>query len=294
VDVTPYVVGRVTAYDDDFAEFNGGNDDRVRLWGEAGLRLGTELHRADADVRSSLLDLNGLRHIVAPSATFFLNGSTLNPEDLPVYDPGVEALAQGAGVRLGMTNTWQTRRGGERRQRTVDWVTLRTDLVLRSDDADVDQPLPRFYDYRPEYSVGGDHFYGELLWMVTDTLGVAGQVTHSFESDRVAQWRVGSTLDHTPRLSTFLSYEEIDPLDSQLLAYGFTYQLTTKYRVGFRQTLDFSEDDSRSIDLTIDRKLPRWTLRVRVGFDEIDNESRVGLTLIPDGRDADGGRVSMF
>lgn len=284
IDVTPYVVGRVTAYDDDFSEFNGGNDDRVRLWGEAGLRVGTQLSKADAEAQSALLDLDGLRHIVEPSATFFVNGSTLDPDDLPVYDRDVESLAEGSGVKLGLTNTWQTRRGGQGRQRTVDWVTLQTDLVLRSDDADVDADIARFYDYRPEYSVGGDHLYTELLWMVTDTLGLAGQLTHSFESDRVAQWRLGATLEHTRRLNSFLSYEEIDVLDSELLTYGFTYRLTTKYRVGFQQTLDFSENDSRQIDLLIDRQLPRWTLRIKVGFDEIDDEQTVGFTLIPDGR----------
>ena len=283
LDITPYAVGRFTAYDDDFADFNGGNDDQVRLWGEAGLRLGSSFSRADGGFRSTLLDLDGVRHVVEPSATFFLNGSTLNPADLPVYDTAVEGLAQGAGVRLGLLNTWQTRRGGPGRQRTVDWVTLQTDVVLRSDDSDTAAEVPRFYDYRPELSRGGDHVYTELLWLVTDSLGLAGQLTHSLETDRVAQWRVGATLDHNPQLRSFLSYEEIQVLDSQLLTYGFTYQLTLKYRVGFRQTLDFSSNEARDIRVFVDRQLPGWTFRVNVAYDEIDDESRVGFTLIPDG-----------
>ena len=294
IDITPYVVGRITAYDDDFAQFNGGNDDQVRFWGETGLRLGTEFSKADGSVRSRLLDVDGIRHIVSPSATFFLNGATISPEDLPVYDPTVESLAEGAGVRLGVTNTWQTRRGGPGRQRTVDWITWQNDLVLRSDDADVAAPIGRYYDYRPEYTVGGDHFFTQLRWLVTDTLGLAGELTHSLEEDQVAQWRVGSTLNHTPRLNSYVSYEEINPLDSQLLSYGFAYQLTTKYRLGFNQTLDFSENDSRQIDLVVDRKLPRWTLRVKVGYDEIDDESRVSLTLIPDGRSSRDTNLALY
>ncbi|MEM6458149.1 MAG: hypothetical protein AAF710_02025 [Planctomycetota bacterium] len=293
IDVSPYVVGRVTAYDDDFAEFNGGNDDRVRFWGEAGLRVGTELSRLDPEVTSNLLDLDGLRHVVEPTATLFLNGSTLDANDLPEYDRGVESLSDGAGVRLGVNNTWQTRRGGEGRWRTVDWITWQTDLVLRADDAEVDAELPRFFDYRPEYSVGGDHLYTELLWMVTDTLGVAGQLTHSLESDRVAQWRLGATLEHSPRLNSFLAYEEIDVLGSRLLTWGFGYELTTKYRVGFRQTLDFAENDTRRIDLVVDRRLPQWTLRVTVGFDEVDDEQTVGIGLIPQGAE-ELGRTFAF
>ncbi|MEM1108048.1 MAG: hypothetical protein AAGH99_05075 [Planctomycetota bacterium] len=285
IDITPYVVGRLTAYDDDFDDFGNADGEQVRAWGEAGLRLGTQLSKADGNVRSNSLDVNGIRHIIEPGVTLFLNGSTIDPDDLPEFDDDVESIAQGAGVKLGAVNTWQTRRGGPGRERTVDWITLQTDFVLRSDDADTETDIARFFDYRPEFSVGGDHFYGELLWMVTDTLGAAGQVTHSFESDRVAQWRAGINLDHTPRLNSFVAYEEIDVLDSQLLTWGFNYRLTTKYRVGFQQTLDFAEEDSRDISLTIDRKLPRWTLRVRVGFDEIDDDQTVGVTLIPDGRD---------
>ncbi|MEM9417431.1 MAG: hypothetical protein AAGA25_00070 [Planctomycetota bacterium] len=285
LDITPYVVGRFTAYDEDFVDFGNTDGDQVRLWGAAGLRLGTQFSKADGSVQSSLLDVDGIRHIIEPGATLFLNGSTIDPNNLPEYDDDVEILAEGAGVKLGMVNTWQTRRGGPGRERTVDWITLQTDLVFRSDDADVETDIARFYDYRPEYSVGGDHFYTELLWMVTDTLGVAGQLTHSFESDRVAQWRVGGSLDHTPRLNSFVSYEEIDVLDNQLLTWGFGYHLTTKYRLGFQQTLDFSENDSRQIDLVVDRQLPRWTLRIKVGFDEIDDEQTIGFTLIPDGRD---------
>lgn len=291
IDITPYAVGRLTAYDEDFADFGNTGGDQVRLWGELGLRLGTQFSKADGDVRSSLLDVNGIRHIVEPNSVVFLNGSTIDPDNLPEFDDDVESLAQGAGVKLGLVNTWQTRRGGPGRERTVDWVTLQTDLVFRSDDADVETDIARFFDTRPEYSVGGDHFYTELLWMVTDTLGVAGQLTHSFESDRVAQWRLGATLDHTPRLNSFLSYEEIDVLESELLTWGFGYQLTTKYRVGFQQTLDFSENESREIDLVVDRQLPRWTLRIKVGFDEIDDEQTIGFTLIPDGR---GERSSAF
>ncbi|MEL7087638.1 MAG: LPS assembly protein LptD, partial [Planctomycetota bacterium] len=130
IDVTPYIVGRVTAYDEDFADFNASNDDQVRFWGEAGVRLGTQLSKTDGDVNSALLDLNGIRHVIEPNFTFFLNGSTLDPNDLPIYDRDVEDLAEGVGAKFGFTNTWQTRRGGPGRERTVDWITLQTDFVF--------------------------------------------------------------------------------------------------------------------------------------------------------------------
>jgi len=199
---TPYAVGRVTAYDDSFEAFNGGvSDDRLRLRGEVGLRAGTQFAKTLPALRSDLLDLDGLRHLVEPSLTFFAAGSTLDTGDLPVFDPEVEQLAEGTGLRLGVTQTLQTRRGIENTSRTVDWLTLRTDLVLRN-TGDPLGALPRFDDFRPEFATGGDHIYSELRWLATDTLGLTGELTHDLETNRIAQWRTGVTLEHTPRFSS--------------------------------------------------------------------------------------------
>ena len=58
-------------------------------------------------------------------------------------------IIEGYTVRLGLRNTLQTQRGGEGRWRSVDWVTLDTDLVFRGQDADIDTLIPRYYGYRP-------------------------------------------------------------------------------------------------------------------------------------------------
>lgn len=292
-DVTPFVVGRITAYDDDFATFNGGNDDTARFWGGGGIEISTEITRTYG-FTSELLDLNGLRHIIEPSATVAIYGSSLEDGDLPVYDPEVEDLAEGAVIRLGALHTLQTRRGQEGRERTVDWLKLRTDVVMRSDDADTSTAIPRFFDHRPEYSLGGDHFYAELLWAVSENVAVTGEVTHSFESGNVVQWRLGEEMRHTDHLSTFVHYREIDPIDARLLTYGLSLDLTTKYRLSFSHTLDFGASQSRSISLTLDRKLPRARLQLLLAYDEIDDDTTIGLILIPDGFGTGAGPGGLY
>lgn len=281
VRVVPYAVGRVTAYDEDFSAY-AGEDEKVRLWGSLGVRASTSRYKT-YDTQSQLLDVNGIRHIVEPHVDVFFSGANIDSDDLPIYDADVEGIQDGAGLRLGLTNTLQTKRGGPGRERSVDWVVLKTDLVLRSDDSEVDAEIARFFDYRPEYSVGGDHLYTELLWMVTDTLGLAGELTHSLETDRVVQWRFGGTLQHTPRFSSFVRYDEIDTLDSRLLTYGFTYLLTVKYEMGFRQRIDFARDESRSIDLWLERRVPKWRIRLTANVDEIEDNQTIGIVLIPEG-----------
>jgi len=281
--VTPFASGRVTAYDEDFEDF-ADEDEQVRLFGTLGARIHTEFSRAFDDVVCPVLDVNRLRHVLEPGIDLSVAGSTIDPEDIPIYDADVEGLHEGYTVRLGLRNTLQTQRGGAGRWRSVDWLTLDTDLILRGDDADVESYIPRYFSYRPEYSIGGDHFYTRLLWAVSDSLAAVAEMTYRFEDDdEVAQWRVGASYQQSPHLIWHADYEEIHDLESRLLAWGFTYQLTTLYTVGFRHVMDLELDDARSVELTILRQLSRWKLAVTLSFDEIDDETSFSFILIPDG-----------
>ncbi len=283
VNITPFAVGRVTAYDDGFEEFNGGNDDSVRLWGQVGTRLSTELSRSYDDVSNAVLDVDGIRHIVEPNATVSFAESSIDPDELPVFDYDVESLAQGSLFRVGVNQTFQTRRGGPGRQRTVDWVQLNSYVAFATED-DLDaEPLGRSFDYRPEFTRGGDHFYTELLWQLSDAVGLAGEVTYDLEDDRVSQWRLGGEVRHSPRLTTYLSYEEIDHVDSALLTWGLNYQLTTKYRFGAYQTLDFSGNERRNLTLALERRLPRMRFLATASWDQLEDEQSFGFVLIPEG-----------
>jgi hypothetical protein len=99
----------------------------------------------------------------------------------------------------------------------------------------------------------------------------------------VDTYRTGFTFDHTPRLSWFVSYGEIRALQARLLSYGFTYQLSTKYTLSVAQTLDLNQSDSSSIDVGLERKLPRWRLRLFGAVSEVDDNQTLGIVLIPEG-----------
>ncbi|MEM7576543.1 MAG: hypothetical protein AAF328_03625 [Planctomycetota bacterium] len=289
LDVTPFVVGRVTAYDDGFDEFNG-SDDQVRLWGQAGTRVSTELHRSYGGVQSPTLDLDGLRHVLEPNATLSFAGSSIDEnEALPIFDEDIESLTRGGTFKLGLNQTFQTRRGGPGRQRTVDWVRLNSAVVLQTQDVQDNERVGRFYDYRPEFSRGGDFAFTEALWQVSDSVGAVGEITYDLEDDEVAQWRIGGLLQQGSRLRTTLSYEELEALDSALLNWGLNYELTTKYRLAANQTLDISGNERRRLDLALERRLPRWSFRVTASWDQLDDEQSVGFVLIPQGWGGRGG-----
>jgi len=191
-------------------------------------------------------------------------------------------------VQLGVTNTLQTKRGEGVQQRTVDWLSVRTDVVLRSDDADP-ATIARYFDHRPEYSLGGDHFYGELLWAVTEATAVTAELTQSLETGDAVQWRLGLENQHDDVLTTFVNYREIDPIAARLLTYGAVMQLTTKYRVGASHIIDFDLGRSRAFNVSLERKVPRARFEVIFSYDELDNNTSIGLLFTPDGFTRSGG-----
>ncbi|MBY0309229.1 MAG: LPS assembly protein LptD, partial [Phycisphaerales bacterium] len=75
VNVTPFLVGRATAYDQDFQQFRAGtdpgNDDKLRLWYSGGVTASTSIQRVDDTVENRFLDLHRIRHVIEPSATLW-------------------------------------------------------------------------------------------------------------------------------------------------------------------------------------------------------------------------------
>ncbi|MHC4447905.1 MAG: LPS assembly protein LptD, partial [Planctomycetota bacterium] len=149
----PFVVGRLTRYDDDFDGFSA-EDEKTRWFGAAGIRVSGQFHHVDNTVESQLLDLHRLRHIIEPSLTLWYGASSVSAEDLPVYDQAVEPLGTGAVLNVALRNTWQTQRGGPGRWQSVDAQQQRRQQGIT--DASVLRLPPRVLAVRrPRRRVGG-------------------------------------------------------------------------------------------------------------------------------------------
>jgi hypothetical protein len=195
-------------------------------------------------------------------------------------------LQKGFGARIGVRNTLQTQRGGVTGStegwRSVDWLVIDTNYVHRSDDADVTTEIARFYDYRPEYSVGGDHLQNDVRWAVTDTFAIVSDVTYSLEKDNIPLWHVGGLVQHTPRFSTSIEYAEIELIDSRLLTWGANYRLTSKYNFGYRQRWNLGKGETQDLTVTLERRLPQWRVQIIFRHDAIEDEQTVGVALVPE------------
>jgi LPS transport system D len=281
MNVVPFLVGRVTAYDDDFADFSPNEDDQVRFWGSIGARASTSLVRVDDTVQSSLLDLHRIRHIIEPSVTVFSAGTNLKQADLPIYDSRVESIAEGSAISAGIEQTWQTQRGGPGRWRSVDVLRLDARLVSTSDDADIESPYGRWFDARPEHSNLGDFATLDLTWQVSEVVALGINEIYSLEANQSARTSLGGTIQHAPDFSSFAELTFLNPEDQTYLFFGTQYQLTPKYGVSFSTAYDTDRSDFQTFNAEFRRRSHSTVLGVGVSYNNITTETSFGFTIRP-------------
>lgn len=280
--VAPFVVGRFTAYDQDFASFNGDDDDKSRVWAAAGARISTSIEKIDDTVDSRLFDLHRIRHIIEPSVTVWTAGANIDQTELPVFDESVESLATGSAVRTGIRQTWQTKRGGPGRWRSVDVLVLTTDFVHSSGDSDRESPIPRFIEYRPEYSLlGGDFFTADLRWQVTDAVGLVFNTVYDFEIDQPARTVAGATIEHSPDFRTFTELRYLNARNITYIDVGASARISRKYSADGYATYDTDAGEFRAYGGTLRRRFPALTLGLSLDYDNLTDDFSVSFVIEP-------------
>ncbi|MEM7230007.1 MAG: LPS assembly protein LptD, partial [Planctomycetota bacterium] len=276
--VVPFLVGRATAYTEDFETFSS-DAESTRAHGAAGIYVGTQFQHVNNSVENQLLGLHRIRHIIEPSITAWYGESNVDETDLPEYDPEVESIATGGTVRLGMRNTWQTKRGGPGRWRSVDVFTLDTDVYLTTSDHNKESPTPQFFDYRPEYSQLGNAARTAGILRFSDSLSLSGETVYDFDRSRIQRGAIGMLMDHSPRLQSYIEYRFIDASETELLGVLWLYELTPTYKISFRPEWDFEASEFRAVRFGVERRFTDFTVQVVVRRDEIRDDTTFSARL---------------
>lgn len=283
VTVNPFVVGRVTAYDTDFASFNAGEGDEVRMWGAAGLRASTTIMRVYDSARSRLLDVNRLRHIVEPNLTLWGAASSVDRENLPIYDQDVEGILEGGMMRLGVNQTFQTQRGSVGRRHDVDLLTLNTEIMLADDEAGARSPYGRFFDFRPEYSNPGDYLILDAVMRVTDATSLTASSVYDLEAGEQAATSVGLLIRQWPTFSAAVDVRYLNPQDSTYVTLALTQQLTSKYSLFTGANYDTDQREFQSIALLFQRRFSSVVFGVGVTTNAITDQTSLSFVVRPHG-----------
>jgi hypothetical protein len=291
INVVPFAVGRLTVYDTDFSEFNSSNGDNARTWGAAGTRFATEIQKVDDSVESRFFDLHRMRHIIEPAVTLWYAGTNIDQGNLPVYDPNVESIADGAAMMIGAHQTWQTQRGAPGRYRSVDVLTLDTDFQFSSEDSEPESPVGRWFDYRPEYSNMGDFFTADSTWQATEAMALSGRTVFDLSRNRQAATSGGIGIQHTPEFRTALEVLYLAVEHSTYLNFGAGYDVTDKHSLAGVVVYDTDLGRLQQISVEVLRRFPNVLFGISVGYNQISDDLSFGFTLQPVGVESGGARV---
>ncbi|NOG55696.1 MAG: hypothetical protein HND57_15455 [Planctomycetes bacterium] len=286
IKINPFIMGRLTSYDDNLEEYS---DSAEELWwfGAAGVRASVQFWNVNNNIDNRFFDVHRMRHIMEPSVTLWSGSSDASGEDFPIYDADIEGVTTGSVVSFALRNTWQTQRGGPGRWRSVDMLRLDGEVVFHGSETQGQYDIPRFFDFRPEYSRFGDHARGELAWLVSDSLAIAGHVIYDMNESAIARSSVGYRIDHGRGLFTYADLRYFDANDDTLLGAGLGYRLTSRYRFQGSTTFDLNQSDARSISASLTRSEQQIDLTVGFWYDQFREETSVILYLSPKGT---GGR----
>ncbi len=307
--IVPFVAG-TGAYDDRsgfYAPYatgaSVGRPERNSLGvGEAGVRTAAEYWKLYPDVKSRLWDLSGLRHIVRPE----LSATTFQETD-DVYD-------QRDIVRVGLSQILQTKRGPAGNQRTIDWMTLNTEMVIVDDAAavagapnryvwndpasplrsiaapqifnsDLGSDLTTFEEYGPSRT----HLAGDYRWRITDTTALLSDAYYDTRDGNIEQYNFGFTHTRYPDLSYYLgtrylrNVEVEDEKGTNSIILAVTYAMDARYTMIFAQQYDLDYGMNVTNELTVIRRYHRAYCGITFNVDEsLDNRS-VMFSIWPQG-----------
>lgn len=277
VKLVPFGSVRGTAWDD--SPEDGG---LTRFFGGGGIRGGMYLWRV-YDVESALLDIHGVRHIIQPEIIAWGAGSTRDPNDLYIFDEGVEFINDADGASVAVNQRWQTKRGGPGRERITDVFTLDLEAGFFNDPSDF-WLTDGFTSYsRPENSITRNYLSGRFAWRISDTTSLLSEANFDLNDGTLGVYNLSYVAERTPRLSYLVGYRYINETESSLLGAGVNYKLTEKHSIAVREVFDLDRGETEEFSVALIRRLPRWFVGLAFDLDEVEDDFGVSLSVWPEG-----------
>ena len=269
LNLTPHVGGRFTYYSRESGP-GGTNDETYRTVFNTGLGASFKASQLWTGATNSLLEIDGLRHIIEPSANYvFVPHPSTPPSQLPQFDsqlPSIELLpvqfpdyndidsidSQNV-IRFGLRNTLQTKRDGQL-DNLLDWnVMLDWNLTPNArTNAIFLQPQKTF-----------DDLYSDLAFKPRSWITLESQTRYDINSGDLNF--AFEQLEFTPntRWSWGLGYWYLRGgflgSGDNLITSTMFYRLNDNW--GFRATHDFNAQEGRLQQqfYTLYRDMRSWT-----------------------------------
>jgi hypothetical protein len=263
LNVTPRVGGRLTYYSSQNLTNGLPSSDVVREVFNSGVEVSTRASQLWPDATNSLLQVDGLRHIIEPSANYiFVPDPSVPPAQLPQFDQGfaslmpmpeifpdynsIDSIDTENVVRFGLRNILQTKRHGQLDD-LVNWNVM---LDWRLD------PRPTQNNFNDVYSA---LVFRPRTWLTFDSQvrfdTDGGNLDFSFHQITFApndRWSWG--LSHWYLRSGF-----VGPYENNFVASTFFYRLDDNWSLRAAQIFNAQDGHLQEQDYTIYRDLRSWT-----------------------------------
>jgi LPS-assembly protein len=262
LNVTPRAGGRLTYYSEETGPGGTTNEETYRKVFNTGVDVSFKSSQLWTGATNSLLDIDGLRHIVEPSASYaFVPRPSTRPAQLPQFDTAlpsplllpiqlpdyndIDSIDSENVIRFGLRNTLQTKRAGEL-ENLLDWNVL--------------------LDWRLHPTAGQSTFndlYSDLTFRPRSWLTLESQTRYDVNNSvlNFAYHQITFTPNEWWSWSLGHVYSRAGFLDSGDNLISSTMFLRVNDNWGFRTTHDFSAVDGRLQDqfYTVYRDLRSWT-----------------------------------
>ena len=212
LNVTPHAGGRLTCYSEESGP-GGTNNETDRAIFNTGIATSFKVSRLWAGATNSLLDIDGLRHIVEPSVNYvFVPRPTAPPSRLPQFDSAspsllllpiqfpdyndIDSIDSQNVIRFGLRNTLQTKRDGQL-DNLLDWNVMLDWRLTPADRSNLDEPFSPQQTFSDLYS---DLTFKPRAWI---TLGFPVALRHQrrrvepglssthVDAQRKMEWGIG-------------------------------------------------------------------------------------------------------
>ncbi len=278
--LVPFVSIRGTYWD-------GQPRDAGALWrglGTYGVRGSTSFSRTYDDIKSEILDINRIRHIIKPDFAAWIAHSNVRSEYLTPFDYGIESIDGFYGMTMGVRQAWQTKRGAEGRQRTVDLVTLNLEMGLFGNTQGRPEETNGYADpLRPENSRTRNYVAGDFSYRLSDTTSFLYDFNYDLNDDRMDRQAFALAVERDPRLSYVIGTRYAGDVDLNFVGGGWNYKLNEKHITAFRGWWDVETGQVGEVTFSYIRKLPRWYAGINLGYSNLGDSFSISLSLWPEG-----------
>jgi hypothetical protein len=172
-------------------------------------------------------------------------------------------------LRTGIRQRWQTKRGPEGNDHTVDWMALDVSASFFPDRArdNFGETLGQI-EYNYVWNVGDRTAFNSAGWFDPHDLGTR-------------YFNLGIFFNRPDGSNVYIGYRHTDPIGSRVFLAVLGYQFSRKYSISLANAFDFSNNFAQSTSVAFNRTGTDMTMSLGLSYNAFQNNLGLQFLLVP-------------